>query len=184
MSAQWIWHYRDFEMYFTKKTLLGREERGRIVPAFWEVPNVPSLVRFRKTVNLETDESIAIYAEGKFLFLIDNIRMPEQSSYKISAGVHELECVVFNMTGMCALFVDGASIISDESWYADLYDDVFEAVGISPCCVDKTILPGDYTLPFRSIKPDSDITKNEERIVDFGKDRLRFIKITKRQFNL
>ena len=80
MSAQWIWHYRDFEMYFTKKTLLGREERGRIVPAFWEVPNVPSLVRFRKTVNLETDESIAIYAEGKFLFLIDNIRMPEQSS--------------------------------------------------------------------------------------------------------
>lgn len=178
MSAQWIWHYRDFEMYFTKKTLLGREERGRIVPAFWEVPNVPSLVRFRKTVNLETDESIAIYAEGKFLFLIDNIRMPEQSSYKISAGVHELECVVFNMTGMCALFVDGASIISDESWYADLYDDVFEAVGISPCCVDKTILPGDYTLPFRSIKPDSDITKNEERIVDFGKDTYVKLKLT------
>lgn len=178
MSAKWIWHYRDFEMYFTKKTLLGREERGRIVPAFWEVPNVPSLVRFRKTVNLETEENIAIIAEGKFLFLLDNIRMPDKSSYQIPAGVHELECAVFNMTGMCALFVDGVSIISDESWYADLYDDVFEAVGTSLCCVDKTILPGNYTLPFRSITPVSDVMKNDERIVDFGKDTYVKLKLT------
>lgn len=62
MSAKWIWHYRDFEMYLTKKTLLGREERGRIVPAFWEVPNVPCLVRFRKTVNPAANEKIEICA--------------------------------------------------------------------------------------------------------------------------
>lgn len=49
-------------MYLTKKTLLGREERGRIVPAFWEVPNVPCLVRFRKTVNPAANEKIEICA--------------------------------------------------------------------------------------------------------------------------
>ena len=178
MKAKWIWHYRDFEMYFTKKTLLGREERGRIVPAFWEVPNVPSMVRFRKIVDIKQADEFEVFTEGKFVCIIDGVRMPNQSSYRISAGTHNLEFVVFNMTGMCALYVEGKDILSDESWFADLYDNIFEVVGTSPCCVDKTILPGNYELPFCSITPKSDLTKDGERIIDFGKDTYVKLKLT------
>ena len=81
---------------------------------------MPCLVRFRKTVNPAANEKIEICAEGEAICLIDGIRQPARSAYRVPAGVHELECVVFNTTGMCALFVQGDSIVSDESWHATM----------------------------------------------------------------
>ena len=44
-QAKWIWKYRDFEKYHAKQYLPAREERGKIVPAFYEIPSPASSVR-------------------------------------------------------------------------------------------------------------------------------------------
>ena len=58
MSAKWIWKYRDFEFYNAHKYLLAREERGKKVPAFYEIPHYSKSVRFLKKFNIPKNRVI------------------------------------------------------------------------------------------------------------------------------
>ena len=175
MKPIWIWHYRDFEFYFASKYLLAREERGNTVPAFYEIPSFAKSVRFVKTVDLSKAENIKITADGSVCVSIDEERQKNQDIYSIPAGKHKISIAVGNMYGMCAIYVEGESIVSDSTWYADGYDNIYQPVGFSPLCTDKNVKPSDYAFPEKEFKPTEDIIKENERIIDFGKNT--FVKV-------
>ena len=167
-SAKWIWKYRDFEKYHAKLYLLNREERGKIVPAFYEINNPSASVRFRKKVLLDMPETISVISDGTLCMELDGERLNGADSYVIPAGEHMLMAVVGNKNGMCAVFIEGKTIISDESWEADSYDLAWETVGTSPLLNGENVKPSDYSLPETPIYPVSDTIKNDSRIIDFG----------------
>lgn len=174
-EAKWIWKYRDFEKYHAKRYLLAREERGKIVPGFYEIPQPAASVRFCKTVELSESEIVNIKTDGTLCFMIDWQRQNGGTNFEIPAGKHSIQAFVGNMTGMCAVYIEGKTVVSDESFVADAYDLRWEPVGTSPLCYDKNVLPSNYTLPEKQIFPILDKEENGSRIIDFGDEV--FIKV-------
>lgn len=170
MAAKWIWKYREFEFYNAQKYLLAREERGNKIPAFYEIPHCSKSVRFTKTVTLEKAESVRVISDGDAYISVDGNRINCNGLFVMPEGVHRLSIIVGNAVGMCALYVEGETFVSDESWIADSYDGVWEAVGTSKFCVDKKIPPSEYKFPERAVPIAEDRINGNERIVNFGKN--------------
>ena len=167
-NAKWIWKYRDFEKYHLKLYCLNREERGKIVPAFYEIHNPAASVRFRKKVFLTKPETISVTSDGNLCMILDNERLNGADSFHIPAGEHLLTAVVGNAKGMCAVLIQGETIVSDESWEADSYDIKWEKVGTSPLLEGSLVKPSDYSLPETPIAPVTDVIADGSRIVDFA----------------
>lgn len=168
MSAKWIWKYRDFEFYNAHKYLLAREERGKRVPAFYEIPHYSKSVRFLKKYNIVESERIEVVSDGDACVSIDGTRLSGTGSFVLPSGEHTVTIAVGNDLGMCALLVKGEQLFSDESWMADSYDGIWENVGTSPLCFDEKVLPSDYRFPEKRVFAASDSVNGNERIVDFG----------------
>ena len=169
--ASWIWKYCDFEFYHGMLYMLAREERGhRCVPAFYKIPRHSASVRFMTDVVLDEEELITVFADGDCCFELDYVRQPLQEQYLIPAGKHHLGFTVGNATGMCALWVSGKTIVSDESWFADGYSNQYSPAGTSPLCTDPKQKPSNFRFP----EEDCPIVKDEiidrDRIIDFGKE--------------
>lgn len=168
MCGKWIWRYRDFEFYNARKYLLAREERGKKVPAFYEIPHYSTSVRFSKTVSLAKSETVSVTSDGDACISIDGERINGCNCFVMPEGEHRLLIAVGNAEGMCALLVEGETVFSDESWLADSYDGVWEPVGTSSLCLDKNTLPSNYSFPEKEVKISADKVNGNERIIDFG----------------
>ncbi|MBO5051826.1 MAG: hypothetical protein J6D31_06475 [Clostridia bacterium] len=176
--ATWIWKYRDFEFYHGMQYMLAREDRGNFVPAFYKIPRHSASVRFSKRVDLAEAEEITLTSEGECALELDWIRLAYAERYLIPAGQHQIRISVGNATGMCALWIDGKTIESDESWSVEAYDNDFAPVASSPLCNDRNQKPGDFRFPEEVCIPASDVTKNGERIIDFGRETFVRLHVT------
>ena len=171
--GKWIWKYRDFEFLQARRCLLSREERGAVVPAFFEIPTTAHSVRFRTKVTLDAPTEIRVAAEQTVSVVLDGVRLSAADCYAIPAGSHRLEVVVGNETGICALRVDGDVIHSDENWEADDYSNRFGRVGTSPLIGAES--PNTYRLPERPVQPAADERTADDRVLDFGCDGMMHI---------
>ncbi len=170
MNGKWIWKYGDFEKYHGTLQLLSREERGKRVPSFYEIPYYSHAVRFRKTVVLDKAEEIRLVSEGDACLMVDGVRQNGQNPYPLTPGTHKLTVTVGNAKGMCALKILGDTVFTDESWIADSLDGMTAKAGSSPLCGDSDITPGNYAFPQKEVFPTEDTISNGERILDFGKE--------------
>ncbi|MBQ8351616.1 MAG: hypothetical protein IJY20_06205 [Clostridia bacterium] len=170
--ATWIWKYRDFEFFHGMQYMLAREERGKLVPAFYKIPRHSASVRFMKQFELTAAEEISITSEGDYCIELDWVRLNPAPSYLIPAGRHQLRISVGNPTGMCALWIDGKTLQSDESWSVEAFDNDWGAAATSPLCQNRDQKPGDFRFPEEPCVPVSDKTENGERLIDFGRESL------------
>ncbi len=186
----WIWKYKDFEFYHGMKYLLSREERGKVIPAFYDIPNYSHSVRFRKTVELPKAETVKVYAEGSVCFVLDGKRQVGADEYTIPEGKHEIGVAVGNVNGMCALKIVGEYVYTDLDWIADkrisnetLSEEdkklLCAPVATSPLCAHLDTKPGEYELPEIEVLPVSDTKNGNERIIDIGRESVVSIKLSK-----
>ena len=176
--ATWIWKYRDFEFYHGMQYMLAREERGKRVPAFYRIPRHSASVRFMKQFELAEAEEISVLSEGDLCVELDWVRLNPATSYTIPAGRHQLRISVGNPTGMCALWIDGKTLQSDESWSVEAFDNDWEPAATSPLCRDRGQKPGDFRFPEEPCIPVSDETRAGERLVDFGRESFVRLSLT------
>ncbi len=177
--ALWMWKYGDFEFYHGMHYMLSREERGNsCVPAFYKIPRHSASVRFMKSVILDKEETITIVSEGVYCLSIDGVRQKPQEQYLIPAGEHSLTISVGNANGMCALWVEGKTIVSDESWTANVYDNDEFPVGTSILCNDRNCCPGDFQFPEEECPAVRDEIIKGERIIDFGRESIVHLFLT------
>ena len=167
--TQWMWRYGDFERYHGKAVCLGREDRGAIVPAFYEIPSYAFSIRFHRVVDLTHSTELRIIAEGNACLLIDWNRQKPADSYRIEAGHHDLFIYLSNPNGMCALRLEGGEL-ADENWEVDAFDNQWEAPATSPLLTDLATLPGDYRFPELPCVAVKDTVAGDERILDFGRE--------------
>jgi len=176
-KATWIWYPGDFEMWQHMKISLRRKERLTTFPAFWRIDTFYPSVIFRKTISIDKPEKIKVYADGDFHIALNNRRLRyARDVVKMPAGRHILSIAVCNQHSVPAVFVQGETVFTDESWEVSCYDGVWQKAGLWNLD-DPYVPPSKFSLPVKEIYPANVYNRPSSYFVDFGKEVYAALKL-------
>lgn len=167
-TAQWIWHFADFELFHHMKLSLSRRERGSIVPTFWKIFDCHRLVRFEKTVYLEKGEYIKVTVDGVGTFMEGYRRRPIDKPIYLEPGEHHIAIVAGHADGIPAVLVEGDTVISDTSWTANALEGERAPVGGNLLPSGQT--PTTFELPCNPVAVVSSWPTDSGLVCDFGRE--------------
>jgi hypothetical protein len=130
-QARWIYYPGDFEIWQGNEMQNRRTERGAFFPPFWKMDSHYALVEFSKKLELEEEEEIEIFVEGKYNIKLDGKLLPGLLHEDVSilgkkltipAGKHSLNIKVYNQKNVPAILVKGKTVHSDGSWLVTYED--------------------------------------------------------------
>jgi alpha-L-rhamnosidase len=191
-KASWIWYPGDFDIYMSNVMQNRRTERGSFFPVFWKMDSHFVLVDFHKEFNLATAEEVKLYVEGTYNVKIDGQAITGfPKSILIPAGKHKLSLKVYGTDKVPAIFVQGKTVVSDDTWLTTFEDK--EWIDASGKTSDKSgttfVNAGTWnltdpltppskfklpTIPMFAVKTDK---VNNGFVSDFGKETFGFIKV-------
>ncbi|MCD9022486.1 alpha-rhamnosidase [Cohnella silvisoli] len=178
LTAAWIWYPGDLEIGLHREVSLRRDERGTIVPPFWRLDTFYGSVKFRKFFELEAEEEIALAVEGQYNITLDGqLLYGNPTSFKAAAGKHEIIISVVNDRCMPAIFVQGATLVSDRSWLVCCNNQIW----LEADCGDFHLQqqsPSSFRLPVEEIVPVEEVAGQQALLVDFGKEIFGFLRIS------
>ncbi|HES59579.1 MAG TPA: alpha-rhamnosidase, partial [Caldithrix sp.] len=191
-QATWIWYPGDYDIWLGNIVQNRRTERGTFYPPFWKMDSHFVLVEFSKTVELAKSENIIIKAEGQYNVKLDGrLLFGAPEKVVVPAGKHTLHIKVYNQAGVPAIFVQGKTIHSDNSWKVtcedkEWIDESGKASDTSTGTVYMNAASWNFNAPdtppsqFKlSILPMPSIaqeSKNKGILYDFGKETIGFVR--------
>ncbi len=194
LSAQtWIWYPGDFEINLANKMQNRRTDRNTFFPPFWKMDAHYVLMDFHKVVELKTPEEIIVFAEGTFNLKLDGSALESGiNKMTVPAGKHKINVKVWNEASAPAIFVQGTTIKSDDTWLVTFEDKewIDESGKTSDISATKWLnagswnfnlpeqLPSQFKLPTRPLEVTSYTKINDTAtLVDFGKETFGFLKL-------
>jgi len=191
-KASWIWYPGDFDIYMSNVMQNRRTERGSFFPVFWKMDSHYVLVDFHKEFNLKQPEEVKLFVEGTYNVKIDGQAISGfPKSIQIPAGKHKLSLKVYNQAHVPAIYVQGKTVVSDETWLTTFEDK--EWIDASGKTSDKSgttfvsagswnlndpnQLPSQFKLPVVAQSVVKSEKINNGAISDFGKETFGFIKV-------
>ncbi len=195
MKATWIWYPGDFEIWLGNKFNNRRTERGAMFPPFWKQDSHWPTVVFTKSVEMDKNEDVKVFAEGQFNFSIDGHLCPILSSCCIPAGRHTLAVKVWNQATPPALFIEGVHVVTDATWQVTYEDKIWideEGVAhgagiyvpVGHGCFDKSSTPPSlFGMPATEVRPVGYVECDETgkklggRLYDFGREVFGCLKL-------
>ncbi len=193
LNAQtWIWYPGDFEINLANKMQNRRTDRNTFFPPFWKMDAHYVLMDFHKVVDLKEPEVITVYAEGKFNLKLDGNAVESWvNKLYVPAGKHKINVKVWNEVSAPAIFVQGKTIVSDNSWLVTFEDKewIDESGKTSDISATKWLnagswnfnspsqLPSQFKLPTRPLAAVNKTVSNNSILVDFGKETFGFLKL-------
>lgn len=116
-AKNWIWYPGDYEIWLGNQMNNRRTERGAFFPHFWKMDSHYVLVEFSKKIDLAVAEEIEIAVEGTFNIKLDGkLQFGMPRKFTLPAGKHSLNIKVWNQATPPAIFINGKTIKSDNSW--------------------------------------------------------------------
>jgi len=191
-KASWIWYPGDFDIYMSNIMQNRRTERGSFFPVFWKMDSHYVLVDFHKEFTLTQPEEVKLFVEGTYNVKIDGQAVTGfPKTIQIPAGKHKLSLKVYSQGTVPAIFVQGKTVVSDETWLTTFEDK--EWIDASGKTSDKSgttfvsagswnlndpnILPSKFKLPVVPLTAVKTEKTNNGYVADFGKETFGFIKI-------
>lgn len=191
-TAKWIWYPGDYEIWLGNKMNNRRTERGAFFPPFWKADSHYVMVEFSKRLSLDKPEEITIMAEGTWNAKLDG-RLLFGRPYRLTipTGEHTLCIKVHNQQSPPTLYVEGETIVSDDTWRVTFEDkewidesgkasDTSATNYVSAGCSMSTGLqpsPSRYKLPVTRQEP-VDVAPCEKGLFyDFGRETFGFIEL-------
>ena len=125
-KATWIWYPGDFEIWLGNIFNNRRTERGAMFPPFWKQDSHWVTVAFSKRFELTEAETITIACEGQFNLALDSkLQFGMPKTFEVPKGRHQLDLKVWNQTTPPAIFIDGKTIKTDNSWLVTYEDKIW-----------------------------------------------------------
>jgi alpha-L-rhamnosidase len=122
-KATWIWYPGDYDIWLGNKVQNCRTERGTFFPPFWKLNSHYVLVEFSKKLDIVKEETINLKVEGHYNVKLDGkLLFGTPEKVKIPSGKHSLNIKVYNQNTVPAIYVDGETIISDNTWLVTYED--------------------------------------------------------------
>ncbi len=191
-KATWIWYPGDYEIWLGNKMQNRRTERGTFFPPFWKMDSHYVLVEFSKKLDLKTEETIRLKVEGQYNVKLDGkLLFGYPENVTIPAGKHSLNIKVHNQATVPAIFVDGPTIKSDNSWLVTFEDkEWIDESGKASDTSSGTVylnaaswnfnapdeLPSQFKLATEPKAAVSSEKKNNGTLYDFGKETFGYVK--------
>jgi alpha-L-rhamnosidase len=191
-KATWIWYPGDYDIWLGNKMQNRRTERGTFFPPFWKMDSHYVLVEFSKKLDLSADETIGLKVEGQYNVKLDGkLLFGSPEKVVIPAGKHSLNIKVHNQASVPAIFVDGKTIQSDNSWKVTYEDkEWIDESGKASDTSSGTVYlkaaswnfnspdtpPSQFKLATRPMSAVSGEKKNNGILYDFGKETFGFAK--------
>lgn len=195
-EATWIWYPGDFEINLANQMQNRRTERGSFFPVFWKTDSPYNLIDFHKIFDLQSPEEVTIAVEGTYNIKIDGKAFQGfPKKITMPAGKHKLSLKVYNQASVPAIFIDGKTIKSDNTWLVTYEDkEWIDETGKASDQSGTTWLqagswnlnqpnlpPSKFALPVKKMEPVSNIKMGAETLYDFGKETFGFIKLNRLQ---
>ena len=125
-KATWIWYPGDFEIWLGNIFNNRRTERGAMFPPFWKQNSHWVTVAFSKRFELTEAETITIACEGQFNLALDGkLQFGMPKTFEVPKGRHQLDLKVWNQTTPPAIFIEGMTIKTDNSWLVTYEDKIW-----------------------------------------------------------
>lgn len=191
-SSTWIWYPGDYEIWLGNQMNNRRTERGAFFPPFWKIDSHYVLVEFSKKIDLAEAEEIEIAVEGTFNIKLDGkLQFGMPKKFSLPAGKHSLNIKVWNQATPPAIFINGKTIKSDNSWKVTFEDKewIDESGKASDTSSGTTymqagswnfnspeVLPSKFKLATQPMSAVSSEKKNNGTLYDFGKETFGFAK--------
>jgi alpha-L-rhamnosidase len=191
-QATWIWYPGDYEIWLSNNMQNRRTDRGSFFPVFWKIDSHYPLMDFHKEFTLSKPERVFIYAEGKYNVKLDGKPVEgTPTTISVPAGKHKINVKVFNQANVPAIYIKGATVVSDASWLVTFEDKewIDETGKTSDVSATKwlnagswnfnssTALPSQFKLPTKKQTAANVIKTGSSMLVDFGKETFGFIKL-------
>ncbi len=190
--ATWIWYPGDYEIWLGNQMQNRRTERGSFFPPFWKMDSHYVLVEFSKQFVLAETEEIEIAVEGTFNIKLDGqLQFGMPKKFTLPAGKHSLNIKVWNQSTPPAIFIDGKTIKSDNSWKVTFEDKewIDESGKASDTSSGTTYmnvgswnfnapdaLPSQFKLATEPETVVSSEKKSKGTLYDFGKETFGYVK--------
>lgn len=191
-ASTWIWYPGDYDIWLGNQMQNRRTERGAFFPPFWKMDSHYVCVEFSKKIDLAEAEEIEIAVEGTFNIKLDGkLQFGMPKNFSLPAGKHSLNIKVWNQATPPAIFIDGKTIKSDNSWKVtfedkEWIDESGKASDTSSGTVylsaaswnfnSPQVLPSQFKLATEPMQAVSSETKNNGTLYDFGKETFGFAK--------
>lgn len=191
-QATWIWYPGDYDIWLGNIVQNRRTERGTFFPPFWKMDSHYVLVEFSKAIDPAIPETISIKVEGQYNVKLDGkFLMGTPENIVIPAGKHTLNIKVYNQNSVPAIFVQGETIHSDNSWKVTFEDKewIDESGKASDTSTGTVYMnaaswnfnspdtpPSQFKLPVMPVPFVSKESKNKGILYDFGKETFGFVK--------
>ena len=191
-KASWIWYPGDFDIYMSNIMQNRRTERGSFFPVFWKMDSHYVLVDFHKEFTLSQPEEVRLFVEGTYHVKIDGQAITGfPKTINIPAGKHKLSLKVYSQGTVPAIFVQGKTIVSDDTWLTTFEDKewidqsgkvsdksgtTFVSAG-SWNLTDPNVLPSTFKLPVVAQYAVKKEQAGNGYVADFGKETFGFIKV-------
>ncbi len=168
-KAKWIWYFGDYEYLHLQKVNSRRTERDYPFPTFWKQPEIYSNVRFRKQVEFNDTETFTVTAKGIGFVLIGTNRYTFNTPITLPKGKYQIEVRVYNQNGLPCIFVQGNTLISDQTWLCSPYDNDTPA-DCNEFYADISDDPNVFKFSYERIYPTSQKFLKTGVLYDFGKE--------------
>ncbi|XID92989.1 alpha-L-rhamnosidase C-terminal domain-containing protein [Paenibacillaceae bacterium WGS1546] len=182
-KAKWIWYPHDYELWLHANVSVKRQFRGYICPPFWRLDSAYMNVMFRKAFELEREERVTLAVQGTYAVHLDGSMTPMPCERKpvtsllLPSGKHELTIKVFHGSAVPALYAEGETIRSDDSWEVTRHNGswVSAALGLFD---DKLNPPGEFPFAYETVQPSSVTEVGGALLVDFGRETFGYVAFT------
>ncbi len=174
-QAKWIWYYGDYELYHSLKLHSRRQEFGIDYPSPFNLSNVHPNVRFRKIVESEVDDTVILKVNGKGYLRIDGVFYSSDTPVNVEKGKHAILVTVINYVGLPAIYLQGKTVVTDETWEVSLCTEDYEKVGCVPEYKEITDSVENFPFAYEKILPVSVEKVNGGILYDFGKETFGYL---------
>lgn len=191
-NATWIWYPGDFEINLANKMQNRRTDRNTFFPPFWKMDAHYVLMDFHKEFNLEKPEQITVFAEGVFNLKLNGVAYESGvNTITVPAGKQKINVKVWNQANVPAIFVQGRTIVSDNSWLVTFEDKewIDETGKTSDISATKWLNAGSWNfddpqqppslfkLPTKKLLAAATSKSKNQYLVDFGKETFGFVQL-------
>lgn len=190
-KATWMWYPGDYEIWLANKMQLERTERNTFFPPFWRLYSHYNLVDFYKVLDLQEDEEVELFVEGRYNVKIDGDFVPgTPGKITLPAGARDIHIKVFSQDKVPAVYVKGPTVVSDTTWRVT-YEDmewIDESGKASDISVTDWVKVGTWNFDhpenipsnFRlATEPMEAVARKEQErgeLIDFGKETFGFLR--------
>ncbi|QJD84299.1 alpha-L-rhamnosidase-related protein [Cohnella herbarum] len=178
MEASWIVYPGDYELWLHREVSLRRDERLSIVPPFWRLDTHYGNVKFYRWIDLEQEEQVNLYVEGRYNIAInDRYVYGNPSKFTVPAGKSLLAVSVVAEVVCPAIFLQGQSFVSDSEWKVTANNHrIVTAASLN--FQDPMRPPSSHKLAVEPIVPTAaTLLDKSSTLIDFGKETFGYVRL-------